>query len=428
VDSNPLRGLIRKEMAARGLNAVKLARACSQPDWRYRDFITGRSQFLHRAPLEALAYYLGQPVDQLIALQGGLTERKREHHPADELIRVALARKGLTLAKVEKRCGFRVGTVHRWLDPDRLRYPRLSRPGLPHGVYRERLNILIRELDTPELLDLIEWRWRYWWVTCKRCGDARLVKPAKYRSGRRRASDEPEIDEQTGTVVDVCGTCRKHEVKSEQFQRMWDRLRRKGGKAAVRKRARELREAAGIIGREKEARAAVGYHPHDGTWGFKIACGQIKPRPVGMFRLCRACGYVVHTPHTRGQYQIHMRCHRDAARKQSTPFPSYLSRPGRRLSSEQLANTFEIAVRHLLKDEPIGWRDKSGLAQEFDLDRNTIQKRIATFVDDYLPPDDRGGRRLTFWTVALGAAKNSSGVPENWVSITEQKRAASRRK
>ena len=149
----------------------------------------------------------------------------------------------------------------------------------------------------------------------------------------------------------------------------------------------------------------------------KMSVSQIIPRPKGIFGTCRICEQLTYGKRSPSVYdqrsshkaQFHKQCLDTWRSENQSGFVNFLfPEPAqrRRPLAKDFADQFELFLRHLLRDEPIG-RFKhdggSGLAAEFDLTREAIQKRIQRCLK-LLPTDGRGGRKLAIWSKALLAA------------------------
>ncbi len=335
-------------------------------------------------------------------------------HPFTLALRAALERKGLTLAEACDMAGLGVSAPSRWTRGR-------------NGPFRESLDKLVNVLEAPELLDKISWRWRRWTLTCTKCGSVEQHEPGQFRSGRKRGfHPEAIIDEVAGTGTHTCIRCIQSEVgRRSPVGQTIAKVRKRGGRKALRENLPKLTPGQ----RRKyaaKARAARGPRSAE-EWRWRIAVGHIRPRPVGKWGLCRDrdCGYVAFSKHRHlnehGEFVyrpvlMHRGCQDEYRREHQEAFgqPPYPQRlEGQHLSPEKLADAFEMAVRYLLRGEPIIDSDKAvtdvekrGIVpREFGLNsRRAVEKRIDSFIDQ-LPSDDRGGKRLSFWARALLEAK-----------------------
>ena len=159
----------------------------------------------------------------------------------------------------------------------------------------------------------------------------------------------------------------------------------------------------------------------------KMSAGQIIPRPKGVFGYCRLCGQLAHGKRAPSDFdakphmaQFHKQCLDiwRIGRSGRLKFPP--KEKGQQLSPYELAKTFELCVRHLLLDEPIGHfihdGTGTGLAQDFDLTRDGVKSRIQRFLQR-LPMDGRGGQKLATWSEHLRrAAKDKYGYNIEYVT------------
>jgi hypothetical protein len=129
--------------------------------------------------------------------------------------------------------------------------------------------------------------------------------------------------------------------------------------------------------------------------------GLIRPRPKGRFGWCSICGLICYSKHASRPVESHGRC-----RYPDEIIGLPLKRAGRpRRTREQLADSFEAAVRYLLKGEVLGDFDTgdetgTGLALRFQLRDASLRERIRDLVNA-LPADQRGAKQLPFWKTAL---------------------------
>ena len=209
--------------------------------------------------------------------------------------------------------------------------------------------------------------------------------------------------------------------KASPVGRMMNLLKKKYGRKATREYGRRLGSSLTTEQREEyEGRrvAAVRAKVWSAAERSHLSAATIKPRQVGKVGICRICGYITYCAEPtskRRPGETHSECLWKYRREhqQSIGHPVYPRRPGgRRPSSKDLADTFEIAVRHLLRGEDIGrseWEGGKGLAAEFNLSRDAVIERINIFVTR-LPSDGRGGQKLARWARALREAKARAAI------------------
>lgn len=342
-----------------------------------------------------------RPCSQKRVIRFGRRSSLGSDHPAAPVLRLALERKGLTLQEAEERAGFAQGTVARWLS---------GRRGRP-GVLRDTLERLVSVLEAPEVFDVIPWRWRRWSLTCTSCDSVYHYQPGQFRSRLTRGRHaEAVIHEATGGGTFVCRRCKQREAgKRSPVGRKIAILRKRGGRTALRARVLKLRARQTprqLAENLAKAHAANRGRVQTEEERLRRSWAGIAPRPAGKLGLCRVCDLLTHTYEPTRPAETH----RDCLSKYRHQYQRVFGRPlypprrmGRRLSHEELADSFEIAVRSLLKGEHIGERDGSGLAARFDLDKKSCLRRIDALITR-LPQDGRGGRQLACWADALREA------------------------
>ncbi len=243
-----------------------------------------------------------------------------------------------------------------------------------------------------------------WTLVCTECGDVREYRPTQFRYDRDRGRHPTAvIDESAGKGTYICGPCKQAVIAwASPVGRRIAYLRKKGGRARLARRAADLRAQITLeqlqTGRDKAAATNRGRIPTSEELRRR-SWSHIAPRPVGRFGLCRICGFLAYSAGP-DRAEMHKGCLSSWRRGRHLAFHQYPPRArGNRLSSELLGDTFEIAVRHLLRGEPI-----SRLAAEFDLGKDTAQDRIDTLIKKRLPTDGRGGKRLVLWSDTLHKA------------------------
>ncbi len=250
-----------------------------------------------------------------------------------------------------------------------------------------------------------------WTFTCTRCGEIREYRPRAFRYNRERGQHpEAVIDESTGQGTYTCRPCTQRGIaKASPVGRRIAYLRKKGGRALLAKRAADLRAKMTPeqlqMGLDKAAATNRG-RPPTSEERRRRSWSHIAPRPRGRFGLCRVCSFLVHSDGS-DRAETHRDCLNNWRRGRRFAFSAYPPpRTARHLSSpEELADSFEMAVRDLLRGEDVGrWKGGEGLAAYFGLPRSTINDRIDAFLAKFAP-DGRGGKTLARWAKILRAAK-----------------------
>lgn len=353
-----------------------------------------------------------------------LRRRKHANDPFVAALNAAKTKRGMTIDQIGAFAGVAGGTIRMWL-------------GQPEwGIWSEDLRSVATVLEAPELLDLRETKARRIAMTCIECGCERLVRPGDLRKeiNKRRAVGKTHpadgrVDWIMGTGSFRCSSCsgRRNGLqiakrwRAHGLERMRRRMRRIAAAQtpAQRQAAQEKRRATmRARGQTPEARAS-------------IARGQISPDPVGTFAICRYCGLIYcnpHAPRWRSVYGMHGRCfqrfqHENPhvpGRRWAPPPPR---KRGKQLTPEEIARSWELAVRVLLRGATIGSHEGSlqtfcpmviegprvptcrgaGLALEHHLQPRTIERRIEQLIRR-LPRDGRGDaqfqHRSSFLVVA----------------------------
>ena len=244
-------------------------------------------------------------------------------------------------------------------------------------------------------------------MRCDQCEGVKDFKTSELRNEIRRGGRPgASVDYQTGVgTYPQCGAC----VKTARGKALIRRLTRRKGRAALvaggqRLAALRTPEQQAEAGRKAHA-ARRGTHL-TGQQKLNIASGEMQPRLAERLDACRVCRGITCTERHRGQKrlgQTHLICLQQYQRKHQgsrvgrTVRAAYPPPPkGRPLSSEYLASSYEICVRHLIRGETIGKAaldGGTGLAAEFGLERRSIRDRIKAFLKR-LPTDGIGGKRL----------------------------------
>jgi transcriptional regulator with XRE-family HTH domain len=349
-------------------------------------------------------------------------------HPFAAAFTAVLDRAGLNLRQACERAGLDPGEPNRWTRGART-------------PFRDTVERLANALDAPELLNrqLLAWRWRAYTMTCTGCQAVTEQQPGLFDGGQRRGfHQEAQIDLETGTGSWTCQRCKLREAgKNSPVGQSIATLRKREGRAGLRRRMQKVRakrnpeqlvEVKGTAAWEKGQAALESKVWTDeerrrqrdglisaGRRAYTTRKGRTVPpllpgRRKGKFGLCRICRLITYSSDARRRVEVHELCRRTWERENGKTPRDYPPNPdGRQLSSEELAQTFEIAVRHLLRKEPIGDGRGNGLASEFALAKESVQKRVRTFIRR-IPTDKRAGNRLGSWGAALREAAAAAGL------------------
>ena len=333
----------------------------------------------------------------------GWVDSRASRTPFGQALRKALTRAVRTLADACREAQINDKTVYGWASGD-------------HVPWREDLLRLVAVLDAPELLVFFRPRWRRISVSCLECGGIENYTPSYLRICMKKGLHPGLIidwEHGKGTYPQ-CAKCTWQLLgKDSWVARKMRRLRRKKGPKAVREIGRRLGSNIPSEDRkdyEERRIAAVRAKVWSEGERWHLSVSRIKSTQAGRFGICRICPYITYSvgPNSvRRPGETNRECLLQYRRKHQDRFgPIYPPRPrGRRPSTTELADTFEMAVRHLLRGEDVGrWEGGKGLAADFGLPHRTINERINTFLAR-LPPNGRGGKKLTLWAKALKEAK-----------------------
>lgn len=339
---------------------------------------------------------------------GGAPQRIRRDHPFTKAFKAALRGSGLTQNEACRRAGISPVPVGAWLRGDRK----------PRAELVDRLAVVLR---APSLPDSIETRWFRIRMTCDDCGESADIIPGKLNARAKQAEkdgvqdrglDISKIDYNSGTGSYICKGC----MSARQARRINARIKKNHGK--IRFSEIGQRRAAMVTPEELRRLQELGVEARRGRpltaeHKRKMRRGMIRARPAGVFSLCRLCGLLVfrHNADLRGAGETHHLCVTAWRRENKLAVDSsYPPRPaGRRPSSADLAISYELAVRHLLRGERVhGWEHGRGLAAEFGLAPRTVHERIKKLIA-YFPTDERATSQLPVWRDALLEA--SGGLP-----------------
>lgn len=376
-------------------------------------------------------------------------------HPFRVMLVACLAKNEITLAEACTRAGLSISSVQRWTHGKR------AERALP---WHEDVRSLGEVLGVPGLVDTIRSRWRRYRLTCRDPEHKRTVRRDKEVSPHiitawraRGFHPELELDEATGTGFYHCDKCIKRAVGhmssvGRDVAKLRKRRERKlllkktgttkiipSGKDELRERGKKL---AASLTPEQRARAirnaSAARTAKAGTrteeWTRMRSASNIKPRPKGTFVACLRCGdWDFFKPGGRRRGLMHGACQTAERRSQRTfgatpPPPASSARNV--LDSGARADTFEMAVRCLLRHETVGGRVSMkpceacgvgvaaperlspdarchglGLAHEFDLDPDTIDKRIHQMLSRW-PPDGIASQQMRLWGTRLREAWN----------------------
>jgi len=255
------------------------------------------------------------------------------------------------------------------------------------GVYtpfHASLKALADALERPDLLEAIPFtadRYVRYLFTCRGegCGKTKRLPGSRvtvYQSNPK--SSFIVEDEKAGLGTYLCRPCyRKWKWTASvrngkgQHQALMDQL----AKAATMRDPERLKQNA-----QRATDATRGQHQTE-EHIEKRSVGMMSPRPKSwILDLCLGCGFLVTKQDSvhRKEGKFHSRCYEQ-------PGESDLSKIGKRYSSEDLADMWELVWRQLVMEER--------------LFHGHVSKRTATrqikYLLSHLPPDDRGGKWLT---------------------------------
>ena len=335
-----------------------------------------------------------------------------------------LRERGLTVAALARAAGVSADTIASWLtDPE-------TRPNMKSA------EAVARVLDWPELPTMRSARIREITATCPRCGKQELINADDVRSGIKNAPRHPrsgwvgaDPNWGDGTVSRVCGSCISTEVAREMANRRVQRIIRNNGRQYFREHAKKYFSVVSPEQRHEMQRKAAA-----ARLGLKATPEQrrrisetgIRPQRQGLLILCWICGKLdeVHPKETR-PFEVHPACLHDWRRTHPPDVDPKPPTAPHRLSSEDLAVSWEMAVLHLGRKIDIGSPGKikhvgphrartshhqgcgCNLATWFQKSRSTVDRRIENLIAAF--PDDlnQSARPLRRGMAVLRAAWNT---------------------
>lgn len=313
------------------------------------------------------------------------------YKPAEDfysLLGSALDRNGMTLGQACATAGLSRTTVQHWVNGSTT-------------PWRHSLEQLADVLDAPKLVDALPSKTGRITVSCPDCGEIRSHRATEIRVWlRKNIPPNTAIDWETGTGTYRCLKC----ARSAQIKSVYSKRIKRHGKKFYVEQGRRL--AANLTPEQRTkglqaAQAARWDHPQSATAQWNMSISRIVPKPQGQFGVCTICNRLIHIVGKDKWAKFHQTCLITWRRKNQKGLATYPPHPkGHTYSSEYLATSFELCVRHLLRDEPIGKSDGAGLAGQLGLSRRSVIERIKIFVELF-PPDGIGRRRLAFWREAF---------------------------
>jgi len=353
---------------------------------------------------------------------------------ARELIAGICAREGITLVEFSARSGISRSTPFSWFA------------GKPST--RDRVARLARLWNEPRLLDAIRSRPNVYRLTCidpKHRGAVRVQKfdARNYRAMLKRGHNpEARINPDTGIGTHVCQACKARAAAPQTSlgRTMINRKNRGDGSArrhgqrvhalikdpvAKGDKLKNRQERDKAIAEGKPLRSLERAHARtDGVpqtlevrWNHAIV--EIRPRTKSRYDYCRGLvkrkgvmkphGVIIEVrPYNGRPGALCGACqnnHRRGPRKGEPLALAAPARPrGKRLTSSQLTETIEIAIRVFLRGETIG-----EMAHEFDREPRTIRARLRELIGAlprYAGDDDP----VAFWDAAIQAGRRPQGL------------------
>jgi hypothetical protein len=133
-----------------------------------------------------------------------------------------------------------------------------------------------------------------------------------------------------------------------------ERMRRRGRRLAA------FQTPAQRLAARKKGHATMKARGHTAEARAKIGKGNTSPNPVGTFAICRSCDLIYFSVgRWKSVYKMHRRCWEQFHRENPGGPGNHLSPPpprkrGKQLVPEELARSWEFAVRMLLRAATIG--------------------------------------------------------------------------
>lgn len=250
-------------------------------------------------------------------------------------------------------------------------------------------------------------------VTCPKCGRIRQYTEGQMQARLRDNNTSALMDWDTRTCVLLCSGCGSKNRMTERHNKLRKRFGRKyqveWGKRISANNTSESRAKS-----VQAMSAALNSRPRTEEHKRNQGKARVTPRPAGIFGICRVCGQVANNKNRSKMAQFHQPCLDTWRSEYMNSFDSrpYPPRPeGRLLSQAELADSYEMCVRHLLRGERLGDSEIEGgshLCAKFGLTRRSIRNRIRSFLER-LPTDGRGSKRLAGWTAHLLRAARELG-------------------
>ena len=327
-------------------------------------------------------------------------------NPFEATLTVALECKGLSREEVCRLIGIHIATLQNWIRTNELpqRHGKLTR-----------IKRLAEVLDCPALVPDVKLKPRQIVMTCTTlgCEVTLTCKPEQIRATLRKGyHPEAVVDFNSGLGTYRCAICSQRNNMKNIHRKMVKKHGRKWFHEKAEENFASLTEDRRNEGLRKAQESHVGIALSE-KHRLNLTAAKLSPKPSGKFGICRVCGLLTF----RGQDDRPTETHRpclDGWLSERGLFARDAYPPrgrGRLLSHSELAISYEICVRHLLRGEPIGKYDggvEEGLAGVFKKSRRTMIQRIQSFLK-YLPIDGRGSARLHRWSKALLRAGASQG-------------------
>ena len=356
------------------------------------------------------ALFKALPVDSLPKEQEGpLAEAAR-------LIDDALVRKGLTLPEACRRYGLTTHPVHGLLRGESIPYHRS-------------LKKLTDGLEIPEVLAIIKVRVTHVDLICPVCGRQR----PSLRGNALQLKSFEGFDPVTAMGPALCLYCssRKNgqqavaDIESGSEKRFTIKgvkiaPKRVRGKKAVRaymkivgdhSRAKLTPEQKSEQRRQARASRKPGPYSEEGHRNFEMH--RIPLRPKTKPAICLLCPYIVLVG------SVHKECWNSWLSDNKHDMGGNILPPrpeGYLAAKEELADSFEMFVRHYLRDlshtrivdgdRTTDYMTLDQLAANFHMSSRTVQRRMDRLIDQF-PTDGRGGKQLARWSKIFRRAAGS---------------------
>ena len=326
--------------------------------------------------------------------------RNPKYPEALEIIRMALARLGITLKDCCAKARINANIPSQWVRGTLK--PR-----------RQSLQALADALGTPELMDAIPFRTDWYLLTCTGCGNTTYQLAGVIRRGQKGPHQcSYAVDPKTGTGTYLCNHCFDNPVMKARWNNRVQRIGYQGATDWLQERMGWVSDEAKARGSEliKIAQAATRGRPQSEEHRRKRALSMMKARPKRRFCLCRQCLYL-HAPNPQGRIgETHGECWNQHRSENMTTFSQQSSYPSpipagltlaqahalgfsdRIPSSEELVDMWELIWRHLVEREQ--WGGEDGLLKRFGIGKTKAKEWVNTILA-LLPPDNRGGEWLT---------------------------------